>query len=116
MAIPNSQESNEIRENDLLAALPSETFERLLPHLEPIVLPPLEILYDFEDPITHVYFPNRNTVISTLCHTDEDVDVEVAICGNEGAVGLTAILGSANSPYQNLVQVPGRSALIPKAE
>jgi hypothetical protein len=31
----------------------------------------------------------------------------VAICGNEGAAGLSGILGSTNSPYQNLVQVPG---------
>jgi CRP-like cAMP-binding protein len=104
---PKSPASNEIRENELLASLPSEIFGRLLPHLEPIVLPPLEVLYDFEDPITHVYFPNRNTVISTLSRADEDVNVEVAICGNEGAVGLSGILGSTNSSYQNLVQAPG---------
>jgi CRP-like cAMP-binding protein len=112
----NSQQSNEIRENELLAALPSEIFERLLPHLEPIVLPPMEVLYDFEDAVTHLYFPNRNTVISTLCHTDEDVDVEVAICGNEGAVGLSGILGSTISPYQNLVQVPGSGTRLPMEE
>ena len=107
MPLPKSQQSNEIRENELLAALPSEILERLLPQLEPVVLPPLEVLYDFDDPITHLYFANRNTVISTLSHTDEDINVEVAICGNEGVVGVSGILGSARSPYQNLVQVPG---------
>ena len=106
MSLPKSQMSNEIRENELLAALPSDIFERLMPHLEPTVLPPLEVLYDFDDPITHLYFANRNTVISTLSQTEEDVNVEVAICGNEGAVGLSGILGSTNS-YQNLVHVPG---------
>lgn len=114
--MPDSQESNEIRENELLAALPSETFERLLPYLEPVVLPPLEVVYDFDDPITHVYFPNRNAVISTLSRTDEDVNVEVAICGNEGVAGLSGILGSANSPYQNLVQVPGTGSRLPTEE
>ena len=87
-----------------------------MPHLEPTVLPPLEVLYDFDDPITHLYFANRNTVISTLSHTEEDVDVEVAICGNEGAVGLSGILGSMNSPYQNLVQVPGTGSRLPIEE
>jgi hypothetical protein len=55
--MPNSQDYNDIRENELLAALPSEILERLLPYLEPVILPPLEVLYDFDDPITHVYFP-----------------------------------------------------------
>ena len=99
--------TDEIRENELLAALPSADFERLLPRLERVVLPPFEILYDFDDEITHVYFPNRNTVISTLCKTDEKVNVEVALCGNEGVAGLSAVFGTATSPYQNLVQVPG---------
>ena len=98
---------DEIRENELLAALPSEDFERLLPRLERVVMPPFEILYDFDDEITHVYFPSRNTVISTLCTTDEKVNVEVAICGNEGVAGLSGVLGTVTSPYQNLVQVPG---------
>ena len=100
-------DANEIRENELLAALPSDDFERLLPRLERVVLPPFEILYDFEDQITHIYFPNRNTVVSTLCRTDEKVNVEVALCGNEGVAGFSALFGMATSPYQNLVQVPG---------
>ncbi|HEY6337072.1 MAG TPA: Crp/Fnr family transcriptional regulator [Candidatus Sulfotelmatobacter sp.] len=103
----NQPDTNEVRENELLAALPSADFDRLLPRLERVVLPPFEILYDFDDDITHVYFPNRNTVISTLCRTDERVNVEVALCGNEGAAGLSGVFGTATSPYQNLVQVPG---------
>jgi CRP-like cAMP-binding protein len=105
--VPDRQDANEVRENELLAALPLDDFERLLPRLERVVLPPFEILYDFGDDITHVYFPNRNTVVSTLCRTDEQVNVEVGLCGNEGAVGLSGLFGSATSPYQNLVQVPG---------
>lgn len=100
-------DTDEIRENELLAALPADDFARLLPHLERVVLPPFEILYDFDDEITHVCFPNRNTVISTLCRTDEKVNVEVALCGNEGAAGFSAVFGTATSPFQNLVQVPG---------
>lgn len=107
MNVRDQQDTHEIRENELLAALPSDDFERLLPRLERVVLPPFEILYNFDDEITHVYFPNRNTVVSTLCRTDEKVNVEVALCGNEGVAGFSALFGMATSPYQNLVQVPG---------
>lgn len=104
---PDKQDTQEIRENELLAALPSEDFERLLPGLELVILPPFEVLYDFDDEITHVYFPNRNTIISTLCRTDAQVNVEVALCGNDGAAGLSGMFGTTISPYQNLVQAPG---------
>lgn len=97
----------DIRENELLAALPTEDFERLRPSLEGVILPPFEVLYNFDDEITHVYFPNLNTVISSLCRTDEKVEVEVALCGNEGAAGISGVFGALTSPYQHLVQVPG---------
>jgi CRP-like cAMP-binding protein len=35
------------------------------------------------------------------------VDVEVALCGDEGVAGLSGVFGRVTSPYQNLVQVPG---------
>lgn len=107
MNVRDQQDVDEIRENEVLSAMPSNDFERLLPRLELVVLAPFEVLYNFDDEITHVYFPNRNTVVSTLCRTDENVNVEVSLCGNEGAVGLSPLFGMATSFYQNLVQVPG---------
>ena len=112
MSLRNEPDIGEVRENELLAALPADDLHRLLPNLERVVLPPFEILYDFDDELTHVYFPNRNTVISTLCRTDEQVDVEVALCGNEGVAGLSGIFGASTSPYQNLVQVPGTGSCL----
>lgn len=116
MNLRDRQDTCEARENELLAALPSNDFERLLPRLERVVLPPFEILYNFDDEITHVYFPNRNTVVSTLCKTDEKVNVEVALCGNEGVIGLSGVFGTAISPYQNLVQVPGAGSRLTVGE
>src|SRR5882724_2996619 len=98
MGVHDRQDVNEIRENELLAGLPADEFDRLFSRLEKVVLPPFEILYDFDDEITHVFFPNRNTVISTLCRTDEQVNVEVALCGNEGVAGLSGIFGTTPSP------------------
>jgi hypothetical protein len=107
MNVHNQRDTDEMLENELLAALPADDLARLQPGLERVLLPPFEILYDFDDEITHLCFPNRNTVISTLCRTDEKVNVEVALCGNEGVASLSAVFGTAISPYQNLVQVPG---------
>jgi hypothetical protein len=116
MSTPAKAERDELRENELLAALPSDDFERLLPCLERVVLPPYEVLYDFDDAITHVYFPNRNTVISTLCRTEERASVEVTLCGKEGVAGLSGVFGAATSPYQNLVQVPGTGSRLTVAD
>jgi hypothetical protein len=108
-----NQDVAEIKENVLLARLPSDVFDRLLPYLEICPLPMLKVLYDFDDSVTHLYFPNRSSIISTLCRTDEHINVEVALCGNEGMAGFTSICGMANSPFQNLVQVPGTASRLP---
>lgn len=108
-----NQGVQEIRGNALLAALPSEIFARLLPHLELCPLSMANVLYDFDDRVTHLYFPNRSAIVSTLCRTDEHINIEVALCGNEGLVGFTSICGNAPSPFQNLVQVPGTASRLP---
>ena len=110
--IERNQDVPEIKQNMLLAALPAEVFDRLIPHLECRTLPMLEVLYDFDDSVTQLYFPNQSTVVSTLCRTDEHIEVEVGLCGSEGAVGLTSICGITTSPFQNLVQVPGTASML----
>jgi hypothetical protein len=100
-------EKREIKENLLLAALPEESLERLLPALERVVLPPAEILFNYEDVLDQLYFPGRDTVISFLCRTDEYDNVEIGLCGNEGAVGIPALFGVDTTAHQNLVQIPG---------
>ena len=108
-------DNSEVRENQLLAALPPEALERLLPSLENVLLPPGEILYNFDDDLTHIYFPKRNTVVSFLCTDDDHVDVEVGLCGDEGAVGVLGLLGADTTPQQNLVQVPGSASRLAMA-
>ncbi len=103
------EDQSELRENHLLAALPKIQLQRILPHLEYVLLPPGEVIYNFGDELTHIYFPNKNTVVSSLCNAD-DYDVEVGLCGNEGAVGFSALFGSQTTPHQNLVQVPGSAS------
>jgi CRP-like cAMP-binding protein len=98
---------HDIDENLLLANLAEDCLDRLIPELEQVAMPPGEVLYDFNDDLTHIYFPGRNTVVSLLCTTDEHENVEVGLCGNEGAIGIPGLFGVDISSHQNLVQIPG---------
>jgi CRP-like cAMP-binding protein len=92
--------------NRILNSLPSEEYERLSPNLEPVNMPFGEILYRPDEPITHVYFPNRGTV-SIISVFEDGGSVEVGMVGNEGMFGVSIILGSITAPLEALVQLPG---------
>ena len=92
--------------NRILNALTRSEFESLSPHLDPINLSTGEVLYRPEQPITHVYFPDRGTV--SLVSTFEDGGtVEVGMVGNEGMFGVCVFLGSVSTPLTAQVQLPG---------
>ncbi len=48
--------------NHLLAALPSEEYERLIPNLDYVRLPFMEVLYLSGEEIKHTYFPNEGII------------------------------------------------------
>jgi CRP-like cAMP-binding protein len=91
-------------QNKILAALPSEEYDRLLPRLTPVSLPLGESLYETEDRIRYVYFVNTG-VVSLVTHLKEGSGVEVGLTGNEGMVGLSIALGDDVSPNQAIVQI-----------
>ena len=99
-------ESRPQTSNRILNALTRSEFESLSAHLDPINLSSGEILYRPEQPITHVYFPDRGTV--SLVSTFEDGGtVEVGMVGNEGMFGVCVFLGSVTTPLTAQVQLPG---------
>lgn len=91
-------------QNKILAALPSEEYDRLLPRLTPVPLPLGESLYETEDRIKYVYFVNTG-IVSLVTHLKEGSGVEVGLVGNEGMVGLSIALGDDVSPSQAIVQI-----------
>jgi len=110
--VPNQSRPRPIR-NHLLAALPSEEYERLLPRLEPVPLPFLGVLYEGGEPIRHVYFPDDG-LISLLIVMDDGAVREIGVIGNEGVLGVAVALGVKATPARALVQLPG-SAMRMKA-
>ncbi|HEY8562374.1 MAG TPA: Crp/Fnr family transcriptional regulator [Pyrinomonadaceae bacterium] len=100
----NTSKSRLLFRNRLLAALPDSEIKLLRPHLEPVAFEPGSIVYQAGDTISHAYFPNDG-MVSLLSVTEQGQTVEVGFTGFEGMVGLPAILGQTEMPYQAMVQV-----------
>src|SRR6267154_4321368 len=92
--------------NRLLAALPAQEYERVLPELEPLSLAFAEIVYAPGDTIRHVYFPN-NSIVSLLAAEDHHASLEVGMIGNEGMTGISVFMGVSTSRTLALVQGAG---------
>jgi CRP-like cAMP-binding protein len=95
-------------ENRLLAALPRREYDRLLPELDTFPLSFKHILFDVDQPITHIYFPLTG-VVSLVILLGEGQPVEVCMVGNEGLAGTPVFLGADRSPTRATCQIPGEA-------
>jgi CRP-like cAMP-binding protein len=102
------KQSPDGEDNRLLAALPPEERERLLPGMETVPLSVKHSLYEPDQPIEHVYFV-RTGVVSLVSVMEEGALVEVATIGNEGMVGLPVFLGADTISMKAFVQIPGEA-------
>jgi CRP-like cAMP-binding protein len=91
--------------NRILAALPPGEFARFQSQLEPVYLEKGRLVYLTGDRIRYVYFPVAG-LLSLLSATETGSTVEVAMVGNEGAVGIPVILKKGMMSYEVSVQVP----------
>lgn len=94
------------QENRLIRALPEDELERLRPTLSTIPLDFKQDLYLPNEPIRHVWFPHSG-VVSLVNQALESRPVEFATIGNEGMVGVQALLGDESMPSHCLCQIPG---------
>jgi len=94
--------------NRILAALPFEEQQRILPKLEQVSLKIGQILYEPNEPIRYAYFP-ETAVVSILSTLENGATVEVGIVGNEGIVGIPIFLKSNNILCRAIVQRSGSS-------
>ncbi|MBD2521625.1 Crp/Fnr family transcriptional regulator [Nostoc sp. FACHB-133] len=91
--------------NNLLAVLPLNDYERLVPHLKLVKLSNQQVLYEAGEPITQVYFPNK-AVVSIITTMEDGSTVEVGLVSNEGMVGMPVILGDNTTTTTAFVQIP----------
>ncbi len=94
------------RQNRILAALPAEDFERLLPHLEFEPLPLSRSIYEDGDVQRHALFPIEG-IVSRLHVMRDGSSVEIAVVGNEGAIGVALFMGGGAEAGRAVVQSEG---------
>jgi CRP-like cAMP-binding protein len=92
--------------NKLLTALPGEDFARLLPHCEPIQLFSGQELRKPDEPIEFVYFP-ETAVLSHVFFLEDGSSTGAALVGNDGLIGLCAILDAQPPSYWTHVVIGG---------
>jgi CRP-like cAMP-binding protein len=99
-------------ENRLLSILPAHELAELEPALEHVQLAFQQVLHEWEQPVSHLWFPCRGvgSIVSTMA---DGSSVEVATVGREGMVGLSAVLGARHLAQRVFVQVPGDSFRLP---
>jgi CRP-like cAMP-binding protein len=92
--------------NRLLAALPDDSLQVLLPSLEGVTLPLGMVLYESGGTQGHVYFPT-SSIVSLLYVLADGASAEIAVTGNEGLVGIALFMGGETTPSRAVVQSAG---------
>jgi CRP-like cAMP-binding protein len=91
--------------NRLLAALTPDDYGHLKPTLERVPLAFGSVLFEADQPISHVIFPDSGAV-SVMVDTAEG-RIEISLIGREGFVGIPVLLGTDRAPYIFTVQAEG---------
>lgn len=100
-----------VPQNFLLASLPQEVYNNLLPDLRPVQLIQGDILYNAGQPIDYAYFPTT-CMLSWVVVTEDGNRSEVGIAGREGMIGIPIVLEHNVLPYQIEVELPGEALRI----
>jgi CRP-like cAMP-binding protein len=111
MSIPSVRAA---RANRLLAALPRDDFERILPDLQLRSVLVRQVLQARDAPIESVVFPLTG-VASMISMGYLGGSIEVATIGCEGMVGLPLLLGGETAAGEVFVQVAGDALVMTAA-
>ena len=95
-------------QNHLLAALPTQDYERLLGYLEPVPMLLGEMLYEPGKKQLYAFFPTTS-IVSLHYVTESGASAETAGVGNEGMVGVALIMGGDTTSSSAVVQTAGHA-------
>ena len=100
--------------NQILAALPPAERERLYPHLKRVEMPFGMVLNESGIVLRHIYFP-VDSIVSLLYVLNNGASAEIAVVGNEGAVGVSLFMGGETTPSRAVVQNAGSAYRLSRA-
>jgi len=93
-------------ENRLLAALPRDEYERILPGLQQVSFSLGEVVYEFGGQLNYVFFPTTS-IVSLLYTMENGASAEMGLTGNDGVVGIALFMGGGTMPNRAVVQSAG---------
>ena len=93
-------------QNHILDALPPAERARLFPHLKLVSLPLGKVIYESGDRLQHIYFPT-DSIISLLYVLEDGASAEIAVVGNDGAIGIALFMGGETTTNRAIVQSSG---------
>src|SRR5882757_9365922 len=92
--------------NLLLSLFSPSDLKRLEPHLKPARFEQHHVLFEADEPISHVYFPTSAVVSLVVTLSSGDM-IEAAMVGNDGVVGASAALDGKIAPSRGIIQLGG---------
>ena len=104
--MPARVEPRNSYKNRILAALPKAEISRLAPHLSPLTLEAGRTLLKPGEEIVYAYFLESG-MASIVTAMADGTTVETGIAGNEGMVGIPALLGTKSMPNRTFMQIAG---------
>ena len=96
------------KQNRILAALPHEDYERLLPDLKLVPMPLGLTIGESGDHVNFVHFPVSGIVALNYALEDGSSS-EIGMVGNEGMVGVSIFMGGDSMPSSAEVQNSGEA-------
>ncbi len=100
--------------NHLLAGLPAAEVGRLLSGAERVRPRMRQELYAQGGAMEHAYFP-QGGVFSLMMEMADGAAIEILTVGNEGMLGLPALMGTTRSPTRVICQIAGWALRVPTA-
>ena len=92
--------------NRVLLSVSDKEYRAIRPHLEFLSMTHQLSLYEPNDPLEFVYFPNAG-MVSLVIETEDGWTVEVGEVGKEGFAGIPAAVGMRKSQVREVVQIAG---------
>ena len=81
--------------NLILSSMPLEMNRLMKPALKPVLLAKEQFLYQEEDRLDYIYFP-ETAVVSEFKILEDGRMVEIAVTGKEGAVGISSMFSDSH--------------------
>lgn len=102
------------RDNQILAALPDNEYERIVAKMHARPLKVGRIVYEQDERVTEVFFPMSGGV-SLIVMMEDGSMMEPGIIGREGMLGFPIGLGDDVSRWRSVTQVEGEAMVMSRA-